>query len=55
MSLFKLASKMGARLISGGMNQKKTYGTMTNKGLKGYPDRVESAGVVQAMKKRKRK
>jgi len=55
MSLFKLLSKAGTRLISGGMNQKRTYGTMTNKGLKGYPDRVESAGVVQAMKKRKKK
>mgnify|MGYP001400525430 CR=1 FL=1 len=55
MSLFKSALQTGIRLIKGGANQKKTYGTMTRKGSKGYPDKVESAGVVKAMAKRKKK
>jgi len=54
MSLFKSAIQTGIRLIKGGANQKRILGTIPKtKGKAGYPDRVESAGVVSQMAKRK--
>lgn len=54
MSLFKSGLQAGIRLIKGGVNQKRTLGTIPKTNAKaGYPDRVESAGVVSQMAKRK--
>jgi len=56
MSLFKSGLQAGIRLIRGGVNQRRTLGTIPKAKKKGgYPDRVESAGVVTEMAKRKRK